>query len=281
MLKQRLFGGKDLGLELSDSVDKRFHRANPFADGPIGRRFPSDLVAPRAQIAVHRKHEHALSDLGVNIGKQRRGLRAGDRLDLFHELVASLGDEILAEALDHLDALGRLGQLAFGRRQDAFQPDHNEIPHDEGLHFIRPTAQELLLKFDDGVSDLAFHFTLALHRFQAVLRVSRELYGGETLAYLLLSAATLGIPVRLYISTALGFDYADIGRQFRWLFPGVLLLDAAWCATPLLFLGQLQGLVLLCAGALAFLPFSQKTLVYAAYGKRGGRSSAVKSLDQL
>ncbi len=54
------------------------------------------------------------------------------------------------------------------------------------------------------------------------------------------------------------------------------MLDAVWAGTPLLFLGQLQGLVLLCAAALAYLPFCQRTLVYAAYGHAGGRSSAIR-----
>jgi len=45
---------------------------------------------------------------------------------------------------------------------------------------------------------------------------------------------------------------------------------------PLLFLGQLQGLVLLCAAALGFLPFSQRTLLYAAYTQSGSRSSTIQ-----
>jgi len=53
-------------------------------------------------------------------------------------------------------------------------------------------------------------------------------------------------------------------------------VDIIWAATPLLFLGQLQGLVLLCAAALAFLPFSQRILLYAAYAHSGGRSSAIQ-----
>jgi len=65
--------------------------------------------------------------------------------------------------------------------------------------------------------------------------------------------------------------------KFRLLFPAVLLLDAVWAATPLLLLGQLHGLVLLCAAALAYLPFSQRTLLYAAYANTGGRSSAVRT----
>src|SRR5439155_25851581 len=53
---------------------------------------------------------------------------------------------------------------------------------------------------------------------------------------------TLSLHDALPISLA--FDYADLGVKFRMLFPAVLLLDAVWTATPLLFLGQLQGLVL-------------------------------------
>ncbi|OLB88170.1 MAG: hypothetical protein AUI12_05375 [Acidobacteria bacterium 13_2_20CM_2_57_6] len=84
------------------------------------------------------------------------------------------------------------------------------------------------------------------------------------------------VPVRLYQFTALAFDYPDLGAKFRLLFPAVLLLDTVWAATPLLFLVQLRGLVLLCAAALAFLPFSQRTLLYAAYAHSGGRSSAIQ-----
>lgn len=92
----------------------------------------------------------------------------------------------------------------------------------------------------------------------------------------LLMAAALGVPVRLYQFTAIAFDYPDLGRKFRRLFPAVLVLDVVWAAVPLLFLGQLQGLVLVCAAGLAFLPFSQRMLLYAAYARSGGRSSAIQ-----
>lgn len=119
-------------------------------------------------------------------------------------------------------------------------------------------------------------YGVALYKFPDVLRVSRKLYNTHTLAFLLLTVATLGIPLRIYLFTALSFDFANIGRQFRALFPIVLVLDLSWAAAPLLFLGQLQGLVLLCAAALAFLPLSQRTLLYEAYGSTGGRSSGVR-----
>jgi predicted Ser/Thr protein kinase len=119
-------------------------------------------------------------------------------------------------------------------------------------------------------------YGLALYKFHDVLRVSHELYGSALLGGILLIVAVLGVPVRLYQFTAIAFDYSDLGRKFRRLFPGVVSLDVLWAATPLLFLGQLQGLVLICAAALAFLPFSQRMLVYTAYGHSGGRSSAIQ-----
>src|SRR5438552_6078420 len=119
-------------------------------------------------------------------------------------------------------------------------------------------------------------YALALYKFHDVLRASHELYASATLGSILLMAGVLGVPVRLYQFTALAFDYPDLGLKFRWLFPAVLLLDTVWAATPLLFLVQLRGLVLVCAAALAFLPFSQRTLLYAAYAHSGGRSSAIQ-----
>src|SRR3989440_7478134 len=119
-------------------------------------------------------------------------------------------------------------------------------------------------------------YGLALYKFHDVLRVSHELFASPMLGAALLAVGILGVPVWLYQFTALAFDYPDLGAKFRLLFPAVLLLDTVWAATPLLFLVQLRGLVLLCAAALAFLPFSQRTLLYAAYAHSGGRSSAIQ-----
>ena len=118
-------------------------------------------------------------------------------------------------------------------------------------------------------------YALALYKFHDVLRVSQELYASPLLGGVLLMAAVLGVPVRLYQATALAFDYPDLGVKFRWLFPAVLLLDSVWAATPLLFLGQLRGLIVLCAAGLGYLPFCQRTLLYSAYANAGGRSSAI------
>lgn len=144
------------------------------------------------------------------------------------------------------------------------------------ISLSRPAVRGLLELIQVGY---LWMYGLALYKFHDVLRVSNELYGSLVLGGALLMAAVFGVPLRLYQFTAVAFDYPELGRKFRRLFPAVLTLDLTWAATPLLFLGQLQGLVLICAAALAFLPFSQRILVYAAYARGGGRCSPIQVLS--
>ena len=83
---------------------------------------------------------------------------------------------------------------------------------------------------------------------------------------LLLVMGLIGGPVRLYLIAAVGFNYWGYARLFRQAFPGILVLDTFWAASPLLLFGQLGYLTLLFVAALAFLPFSQRTLVACAQG---------------
>ncbi len=80
--------------------------------------------------------------------------------------------------------------------------------------------------------------------------------------------------VRLYLLTAVAFDFEDLGRLFYRIFPGILILDIAWAVSPLLLFRKAGFVLLLGVVALVFLPFSQRTLVFSAYRRRGGRSSA-------
>ena len=142
----------------------------------------------------------------------------------------------------------------------------------ESISMSRSAVRGLLGLIQVGYLSM---YGIALYKFHDVLRVSHELYASTVLGGVLLMAAVLGAPLRLYQFTALAFDYRDLGLKFRRLFPAVLALDIIWAAVPLLFLGQLQGLVLVCAAALAFLPFSQRMLLYSVYARAGGRSSAI------
>ena len=52
------------------------------------------------------------------------------------------------------------------------------------------------------------------------------------------------------------------------LFPFLLVLDAVWAASPLLLAAKGLGLALAGMAGLAYLPFSQRTLMRAAYRRQ-------------
>src|SRR5262249_19183572 len=109
------------------------------------------------------------------------------------------------------------------------------------------------------------------HRFHEAMHESAALYPPEFWGLWLSAVAICGLAVRLYMLTATVFDYEGLGRIFHWIFAGVLLLDASWAVAPLLLMQKIGGLVMLASAALAFLPFSQRSLVYTAYSPHGGR----------
>jgi hypothetical protein len=78
-------------------------------------------------------------------------------------------------------------------------------------------------------------------------------------------AAVLGIPVRLFLMSSVGLAHPDAGRKFNQLFPFLLLLDGAWAASPLLIANLGTGEALAAAAGLAYLPFSQRTLMRRIY----------------
>ena len=81
----------------------------------------------------------------------------------------------------------------------------------------------------------------------------------------LVTGAT-GIPLRLYLLSAVAFDFRKLGHTFRRLFPVVLILDQLWAVAPFLLLSQIGiGLAFAATAALLYVPFSERTLVRMAY----------------
>jgi len=89
---------------------------------------------------------------------------------------------------------------------------------------------------------------------------------GDKIAIVALVTAALGIPVRLYLLTAVIFDYRKTGKKFRRIFPALFLLDELWAVSPFLLVDYIGiGLAFAAAAALLYVPFSLRTLVRITY----------------
>ena len=91
-----------------------------------------------------------------------------------------------------------------------------------------------------------------------------------TVLMVLVVTAAIGIPVRLYLLTAMAFRYQGLHEKFKKLFPFLLVLDEMWALTPFLCVQQIGlGLAIATAAALLYLPFSQRSLLLmGAEGRR-------------
>jgi cholera toxin transcriptional activator len=115
---------------------------------------------------------------------------------------------------------------------------------------------------------LAFYLSaLFLLRYvQEIGDSLRRPWGATLLAAAVLITAGVGIPLRLYLLSAVSFDYQRLGEKFRQMFPFILALDQLWAAAPFLLIEQIGlGAAFAVSAALLYLPFSERTLIRMAY----------------
>jgi len=88
------------------------------------------------------------------------------------------------------------------------------------------------------------------------------------MSQIVIVTAMMGIAVRLFLISSVALSHSEAGRKFNKLFPLLLLFDGAWAASPLLASPPIRfGVALAGAAALAYLPFSQRTLMQRIYGR--------------
>ena len=89
------------------------------------------------------------------------------------------------------------------------------------------------------------------------------------LTVLILGTAMIGIPLRLFLLTAVGWDYAGFRQKYDRLFPVIAAFDLVWGVSPLLTAHHIGiGITLSVAAMLLYLTFGQRTLVQMAYPNR-------------
>ena len=115
---------------------------------------------------------------------------------------------------------------------------------------------------------LCFYLT-ALFRLHEVQRVADSflpLWAATTLAAAVMVTAGVGIPLRCYLLSAVGFDYQRLDEKFRRIFPFVLALDQLWAIAPFLLMEKIGlGAAFAASAGLLYLPFSERTLIRLAY----------------
>jgi cholera toxin transcriptional activator len=109
---------------------------------------------------------------------------------------------------------------------------------------------------------LSFYIA-ALARLPAVEQLLDRVFGrADWITIILIASAALGIPVRLYLLSAVAFDVQGLSRKFSKLFPATFVLDQLWALSPFLLAPQIGlGLALGITAALIYVPFAQRTLV--------------------
>ena len=93
----------------------------------------------------------------------------------------------------------------------------------------------------------------------------------QTLGYpawvvvLLTTSALIGLPIRLYLISAISFDVSGLSQKFHKLFLVTLTLDEMWALSPFLLTPQIGvGLAMAACAALLYVPFAQRTLLLMA-----------------
>jgi cholera toxin transcriptional activator len=151
-------------------------------------------------------------------------------------------------------------------------PAESPVPDSEAKRNIILSDSEDLPAAPHGVVRLLFAmiqvmylcfyiFSLAnLHRVEPLL--SQFFPRPMWLFALFLVSALVGIPIRLYLLTAITFGYRGLPGKFRRLFPFLLPLDELWALAPFLLIEAIGiGLALAATAALLYVPFSQRSLL--------------------
>lgn len=115
-------------------------------------------------------------------------------------------------------------------------------------------------------------YLAALFRLHAVQGIAESFLPGWraiVLVAAVIVTAGVGIPLRCYLLSAVGFDYQRLGEKFPQMFPFILALDQLWAVAPFLLMQEIGlGAAFAASAALLYVPFSERTLIRLAYVKR-------------
>jgi DNA-binding winged helix-turn-helix (wHTH) protein len=114
-------------------------------------------------------------------------------------------------------------------------------------------------------------YLIALFRLHAVQGIAESFLPASSATALtaaVMVTAGVGIPLRCYLLSAVGFDYQRLGEKFQQMFPFILALDQLWAIAPFLLMQKIGlGAAFAASAALLYVPFSERTLIRMAYAQ--------------
>lgn len=115
---------------------------------------------------------------------------------------------------------------------------------------------------------LSFYLVALINISRADEIVRSVVPGGAATALTaaIMLTAGIGIPLRCYLISAVGFDHRRLGEKFSKLFALIFSLDELWAISPFLIANRIgTGSAFAVTAALLYLPFSERTLIRLAY----------------
>jgi cholera toxin transcriptional activator len=109
-------------------------------------------------------------------------------------------------------------------------------------------------------------YVVTLERISAIEAILSAMGSMARMVWIVvLVSAAAGIPIRLYLLSAIAFDYRGLRGKFLKLFPLIFPLDEVWALAPFLMIENLGiGLALGATAALLYVPFAERSLMLMA-----------------
>jgi cholera toxin transcriptional activator len=212
--------------------------------------------------------------LNTAVNKIRESLGDSASSPRFVETLARRGYRFIAP-VDRIAAAATVSAPIHAQRND---PQVNNLPatpptatialHPE-LHVPIPRRGLVRALFALIQAMYLIFYLSGLAHLHDVDRVASSFLPGWRALFIVdavLVTGAVGIPLRFYLISAVGFDFRKLAGTFGRLFPFVLALDELWAIAPFLLLPQIGvGLAFAATAALLYVPFSERTLVRMAY----------------
>jgi cholera toxin transcriptional activator len=204
--------------------------------------------------------------LNTAVNKIRESLGDSASSPRFVETLARRGYRFIAP-VDGVSAASTVSSV--GARDDNPTTSANKIALHPELHVPVPRRGLVRALFAlIQVMYLIFYLSGLAH-LHAVDRIANSFLDGWKALFIVgavLVTGAVGIPLRLYLLSAVAFDFRKLAGAFARLFPFVLVLDLLWAIAPFLLLPQIGvGLAFAATAALLYVPFSERTLIRLAY----------------